>query len=94
MNCFATSGYLKETDYAGLELHISILYYVALHTLPGVDSNILTIKTNAVYCLFRTLLLDQSLVENLHHVAKSIGQHLVTVRVVRHSTNCSCMYET
>lgn len=93
-NSFVSTDSLKEADEAGLDLHASILDYVALHTPPGMPPNILNIKTNGVYRLLRNLSLDQSLVKNLRLVVKSIGQHLITVRVVRPSTAGICSYDS
>lgn len=86
---YFASDSLKEADDAGLHVAAdsSILDYVTRQNFPGLPPHSLTMKTNAVYRLLRNFSLDRGLVKNVRVVVTHTGARLVSVKILRPTTN-------
>ena len=74
-------------QFFGLDAPDGILDYVAKSTPSGLPPHSLTIKTNAVFRLLRNFSIDRWLVKNVRVVVIDVGKHLITVRLLKQTTD-------
>jgi len=73
---------MEDADIPSVE-PAPILDYQMLHTPPGMPPHRLNIKVNSVCRLLRNISIERGLVKNVRVVVVHLGNHLITVRILR-----------
>lgn len=84
---------IKEATETGLLSDESALDYASRQTPPGLPPFCLNVKTNAVFRILRNFSIDRHLVKNVKVLVTGVGNHIITVKVLRDRPSLSDLIE-
>jgi hypothetical protein len=74
---------LKQIEDAGFPCPQHMLDFLTTKRIDGLPAHSLRMKTNGVYRLLRNFSVENGLVKNARVIVRAIGQHLITVCLIR-----------